>query len=534
MTEWKRNEIVRLRQTGASVRSIARRVQLSRKTVQRVLDELAAERAGPAPPKARRPSMVDAHEQFICELLGRYADITARRVYEELRVRGYEGCYTSIRERVRRLRPRPSKLPVVRFETSPGLQAQVDFATYDIDFTEEGRRRVYLFGYVLGYSRRQYLHFGEAQDFDTTIREHVKAFAHLGGVVAQILYDNMKVVVSHYDADEPVYNARFLAFATHYGFKPWACAPRRAQTKGKVERQFDYVEKNLLNGRTFRTLAHLNEVTAWWLAEVADVRVHRETKKRPVDAHAEELPHLIPLPAQPYDTAIVVHRTVDVEGFIVYRQNRYSVPWKHIGRLLTVRVTEEDVIVYGPNLEEAARHRLLPRAQTGQCCEQAKHRPGPDPREREFLLEQRFDELGPVARRFLEGLRQSQRYARVQAHKLLGLLATYSRKDLLAALERAVRYGAFSLAAVERILAVEARPKSGLDSWNEEDRHYLQALLSDDGPVTIRPASEYHDLLGDDGPQTPTEETANHGEQDNDQDPPDEGEPEDGEEPQPA
>lgn len=112
---------MRLRQTGASVRSIARRVQLSRKTVQRVLTEIEAERAGPAPPKARRPSMVDVHEKFIHELLDRYADITARRVYEELRARGYEGCYTTIRERVRKLRPRPNKLPVIRFETAPGL-----------------------------------------------------------------------------------------------------------------------------------------------------------------------------------------------------------------------------------------------------------------------------------------------------------------------------------------------------------------------------------------------------------------------------
>jgi hypothetical protein len=251
----------------------------------------------------------------------------------------------------------------------------------------------------------------------------------------------------------------------------------------------------LLNGRSFRSLAHLNEVTAWWLANVADVRLHRETKKRPIDAHAEELPHLIPLPAKPYDTAIVVQRTVNVEGDIVYRQNLYSVPWRHIGRVLPVRVTEDEVIIYGPQLDEIARHRLLPRSVTNQRSEQPRHRPGPDPRERELLLEQRFDELGAVARRFLDGLRRTQRYARLQAHKLLGLLASYSRKDLLAALERAVRYGAYSLAAVERILAVEARPRSVLDDWSEQDRQYLQALA--EPPVPPRPTADYQQLLGD-------------------------------------
>jgi hypothetical protein len=83
------------------------------------------------------------------------------------------------------------------------------------------------------------------------------------------------------------------------------------------------------NGCTFASLEHLNAVTARWLAETADIRVHRETQARPIDRHAEERPHLIPLPATPFEVAAVEYRVVDVEGFIVYRQNRYSVPWRY-------------------------------------------------------------------------------------------------------------------------------------------------------------------------------------------------------------
>jgi transposase len=495
MNEATRNEVVRRWQAGASMRAIAAALGLARNTVRHALAGVQAARTGQAPGEAvRRPSLLDPYEAVIREMLGRYPDMTATRVLQELRAQGFTGGYTIVRQRVERLRPQSGPPPVVRFETAPGAQAQVDYATYDLDFTEEGRRRVHLFSYLLGYSRRQYLRFVEAQDFETTLRQHVRAFAHLGGVAATCLYDNLKVVVTGYDGDVPIYNARFLAFATHYGFRPVACRPRRPQTKGKVERPFHYVETNLLNGRTFRTLAHLNEVTAWWLAEVADVRIHRETRQSPLARHAAEQPHLIPLPAVPYEVAPVLYRTVTVEGFVAYRQNLYSVPWRHIGQLLAVRVTEDEVIAYGPQLEEVARHPLLPRSVTGQRSERPEHRPSADPQRRHAVLRERFAELGEVAVRFLEGLVQTQRYSQDQAQRVLTLLGTYARADVVAALERAVRYGAYSLAAVERILAAQARPKGVMQTLADDERQALPPTLQAD-PVSPRPTSDYQPLL---------------------------------------
>ena len=303
----------------------------------------------------------------------------------------------------------------------------------------------------------------------------------------------MKVVVTGYEDDVPIYNSRFLAFATHYGFRPVACRPRRAQTKGKVERPFSYVETSLFNGRTFSSLDHLNEMTAWWLAHVADVRQLREAKKTPLQLHADEQPHLIPLPAQPYDVSPVVYRTVNVEALVTYCQNGYSVPWRYIGSMLPVRITEKELIVYGPQVEEIARHALLPATVTGQRVVLKEHRPVEDARRRQAQLEERFAELGEPGRQFLEGLFQVQRYGKDQAQRVLALLGTYAQADLIAALERAVRYGAYSHAAVERILSTQARPKTILEALAEEERRQIPPWLGED-LVSPRPTSVYQYL----------------------------------------
>jgi transposase len=494
MTEPKRNEIVSRWRAGSSIRRIARDLGLSRNTVSRVLEEIEARRTGgpDSSPTRSRPSRLDPYLPIIKELLGRYPDLTAVRLLQELRQRGFAGGYTVVRQRLGELRPRRAPVPVVRFETGPGAQAQMDYAVYDLDFTGEGRRRVCLFSYILGYSRRQYLRFVEYQDMTTTLREHLRAFEHLGGVAATCLYDNMKVVVTGYEDDVPVYNPRFLAFATHYGFRPMACRPRRPQTKGKVERPFSYVETSLFNGRTFSSLDHLNETTAWWLAHVADVRELRETKKTPLQLHAEEQPHLVPLPAQAYEVSPVLYRTVNVEGLVTYCQNSYSVPWRYIGSMLPVRVTEKELIVYGREVEEVARHALLPRTVRGQRVVHKEHQPVEDARRRQVQLEERFAELGEPGGRFLEGLLQAQRYGKDQAQRVLALLGTYARADLIAALERAVRYGAYSHAAVERILSAQARPKTVLEALADEERQ-LPPWLGED-MVFPRPTSSYQHL----------------------------------------
>jgi hypothetical protein len=165
-----------------------------------------------------------------------------------------------------------------------------------------------------------------------------------------------------------------------------------------------------------------------------------------------------------------------------------------------VRITETELVVYGPGLKEVTRHTLeSPGA--GKRVTEPEHAPGRDEKRRHEQLAARFTELGPDGPRFLEALVRTRRYGKDEAHRILALLATYARADLVAALERACRYRAFSLTAVERILAAQAQPKAPWLALAEEATASLTGLIGPD-PVPPRSTAEYAPLLqADDGPQ---------------------------------
>jgi len=140
-----------------------------------------------------------------------------------------------------------------------------------------------------------------------------------------------------------------------------------------------------------------------------------------------------------------------------------------------------------------ARHPLLPRSATGQRCESPQHRPQEDSKQREAYLRQRFAELGPTASRFLEGLLKTHRMGKDQAQRVLALLETYRKADLTSALERAARFGAFSLRSVERILAAQAQPKTPLESLGDQQQQHLREII-EDRPVPPRPTADYEQL----------------------------------------
>lgn len=495
------NLVVSLAARGLGHRRIARDLGLSRNTVRGILERQRAQRDeghSALPARQRRASILDGWQDAVAELVDRYPEITAVRLQEELAERGFSGGYTVVKQRRRELRRRPKAKPVERFETEPGEQGQQDWSPYTLDFSEAGRQTVHAFGLLLGFSRRFFLSFGEREDFYTLIRQHKAAFEYFGGVPFEMLYDNQKAIVVRREGGQPIYNPRFLAFATHYGFRPVALPPGRPDLKGKEERSFSYVEGNLLCGRSFRDLAHLNEVALWWLAERADTRVHRTTGERPIDRFVREAPHLLPLPARPYDDAEVGYRVVSVEGTILWDSTPYSVPDAYLLDIVAVRATADEVVVYGPDLREIARHHKAPRGWTDVVRDPAHRSEARRARNDLDALSARLAELDESGAVFAKGVLDKQRYRGAHLARVLALRERYATDDLLAALRRAVAYRAFDARIVERILETTATPRVLPDTATDTLRERLRDIVP---PSEPRAMSHYAAALRDDTPE---------------------------------
>jgi transposase len=230
-------------------------------------------------PRPQVPRKIDRYRQMIQARLTEYPKLSATRLFDEVRAAGYAGGYTQVKEYVREVRPGAPADPVVRFETPPGLQAQVDFAEFRLPW---GKRFALLV--VLGYSRLLWLQYYPRQTLSVLMRGLEEAFMAFGGVPSELLFDQMKAVIIEDQRElggKLLENAEFVRFAAHWGFRIRACRPYRARTKGKVERPISYVRQSFFYGREFLNDADLNQQALSWSTRKANLRLHRTTLEVP-------------------------------------------------------------------------------------------------------------------------------------------------------------------------------------------------------------------------------------------------------------
>jgi transposase len=306
-------EIRVLAKHGMGVREIARETGMSRNTVRRYLRDETAVRYKERP---RRPAKLDPYKDYIAARLAAAAPeaIQANVLLDEIKTRGYAGGYTMVKAHVAALRVCTAPEPAIRFETIPGQQMQVDWAVIRRRGSQVGAR-LSVFVATLGWSRAAYVEFVTDERVETLIACHERAFLAFGGVPREVLYDNVRTVVTQRDAygqGKHRLHAGFADFAGHCGFRPRLCRPYRAQTKGKVERFIRYLRGNFYVPFASRMAQEglavdapaANAAVRRWLREVANARMHATTGAVPAERLEEERAALQPLPA-PWEGTIL-------------------------------------------------------------------------------------------------------------------------------------------------------------------------------------------------------------------------------------
>lgn len=329
--------------------TIAAQLRVHHGTVRRVLAQAGVE----LPNKATaRVSIVAPYLAFIVDTLAKYPTLRASRLHTMVRERGYSGAPDHFRAIVARLRPRPAAEAYLRLRTLPGEQSQCDWAHFGKLTVGRAVRPLMAFVMVLSYSRHLFLRFYLGASMGYFVRGHVQAFAYFKAVPRVVLYDNLRSAVIERVGDAIRFNPRLLELAAHYRFEPRPVAVARGNEKGRVERAIRFVRDAFFAAREFRDLEDLNAQALAWCEGAAAERPCPEDRSRSVhEVFAEEQPHLLSLPENPFACEERVEVSVRKTPYVRFDLNDYTIPHDRVNRTLMVLATPDTVrVLDGPEV----------------------------------------------------------------------------------------------------------------------------------------------------------------------------------------
>ena len=432
------------------VGTIARQLGIHHSTVERVLREAGVERERQRP---RRPSMLDPYGAFITETLEQFPTLTAARLFDMVKARGYPGGPDNFRHRIAQLRPRRAHEAYLRLRTLPGEQAQVDWAHFGKLTVGRAERPLMAFVMVLSYSRYTFLRFYLNATLANLVRGHVEAFSVLGGCARKVLYDNMKSVVLERRGDAIRFHPTLLELADHYRFEPRPVAPARGNEKGRVERTIRFARDSFFSARRFRDLDDLNAQADVWCRTRAAERPCPEDRQRTVrDVFEEERPKLFDLPDNPFPCEERVEVNVAKTPYARFDLNDYSVPHDCVRRTLVVLATLDTVRVLDGNDVIASHPRSFDR---GQQIEQPAHieallaykRQG-----REHRAKDRLHHAAPSAQALFLAAAERRQHLGVLTRGLIELLNAHGAVALERAITDALERDTPHLAGVRHLI----------------------------------------------------------------------------------
>lgn len=437
---------------GMNVSQIATALQLHPRTVATWAKLLHYQSRKPVV----RTSVLDAYKGQVTRLLDSHP-FSAQQIFQRLREAGYAGGYTTVKTYVHLIRPK-RRAAFLKLVFAAGEAAQVDWGEFGTIAVGGTRRKLSFFVMVLCYSRLLYVEFTVSQTMEHFLAAHEHAFAAFGGVPQRVIIDNLKTgVIEHLAGCSPVFNARYLDYARHCGFAISACNVAKGNEKGRVENGVGYIKKNFLNGLALSDFTAINPAAQLWLASVANVRIHSETRQRPIDLFEQERVHLLPLNAAAYDIGCVSLARVSKLFRVTFETNHYSVPVHYVGVRVTLKSTPDRLCIYYAE-QLIARH--------ARCYD--RHHDIEDPDHPKVLIAQRknaneqrlllrFLAFTPKAHDYYAGLLARRLQWRNHVAKINALADIYGDALVARAIEDGLAFNAFSCEYITNLLEARAR-----------------------------------------------------------------------------
>jgi transposase len=426
---------------------IALELNLDLKTVQKWVEQPRYQlRQG-----SKRSSKLDSFKGQIVAMLERHP-YTAQQILQRIREQGYAGGYSILKEFVRQVRP-VRKPAFLMLEFGAGECAQVDWGQFGSVQVGSTRRRLSFFVMVLCYSRLMYLEFTLSEAMEQFLTCHRHALEFFGGSPHKVMIDNLKVgVVRHPTGGPAQFNPRYLDFAAHYGFEPLACNPRKGNEKGRVENGVGYVKGNFLEGLEIPSFEAINPAGRQWLDTTANVRIHRETNRKPIDLFEQEKPLLRPLALMPYDCAVIQPVSTNRCCRISFQGNRYSVPHLYASQKLTLKVCPERLYIFHNEKLIATHLRSYDRRQNIRDPDHDKELIAQRKRARHQTLLLAFLNLTPRAETYCRRLQEKRLNSAHHIQKIVAMSEIYGPDKVARAIEDALEFEAFGCEYIANIL----------------------------------------------------------------------------------
>ena len=448
ITQESQQAILSLYQQGVRIRQISQILKLSRNTVRRVI-------RGKWPETPLRESSYEEISPLIQEAF-KTSKGNVVRVQEILQDQyGRSVPYSTLTRIVRRLDLREDNKThrSGTYEFGPGQEMQHDTSPHLVLLGGK-KVKAQCAGLVLAYSRKLFIQYYPAfTRFEARVFLNA-AFQFMGGTCPRCIIDNSSVMVAHGSGPDADMAPEMERFGHVFGVTFIPHAVGDADRKAKIERNFSYVERNFLVGRTFTDWHDLNEQAKRWCTEMANQKLKRSLGMSPEAAYLMEKPHLHPLPPYIPPVYLTLYRTVDVAGYVPVDTNRYSVPERLMGKEVEVHKLWDRVEVFFKNQKVSDHPRFLDKRET-RITAKGHHPPfnrqraheGPCNEEKTLLGQQEWLD------QFVEELkRRSSGRGVMPMRRLLDLKRTYPPEAFEKAVVQALHYGLYDLARLEQMI----------------------------------------------------------------------------------